>query len=221
MTSKRKPEHGKHPKHGHTDPGSPPAQALAPEVSPAAGPDAASSGGPALLERPEDHVQRITEQLEAAKDQHLRLAAEYDNFRKRTARERTELRTRSQAEVVSNILDALDDLGRVAHLDVGTVTAKDVLSGVEMVERKILRELESAGLQRVGQVGERFDPNAHEAITSLPAPAAAEDHTVAAVFQPGYRFGGALIRPARVQVYLWPDAAGSPDAPRAPDATEG
>jgi molecular chaperone GrpE len=111
---------------------------------------------------------------------------------------------------VSNILDALDDLGRVADLDAATVTAKDVLSGVELVERKILRELETAGLQRVGQVGERFDPHAHEAIASLPAPSAAEDHMVAAVFQPGYRFGGGLLRPARVQVFIWPDPAGSP-----------
>jgi molecular chaperone GrpE len=164
--------------------------------------------GAAVVELEEEKVRRLTEELAQAKDQFLRLAADLDNFRKRTARERTEMWARAQADVVSNVLDTLDDLGRVARLDPERTTTRDLLTGVELVERKLLKELESAGLERVGTVGEPFDPNKHEAVSTVPAPSADQDHLVSAVFQPGYRFGGALLRPARVQVQIWPDRDG-------------
>jgi len=66
---------------------------------------------------------------------------------------------------------------------------------------------ESAGLERVGVIGEAFDPNRHEAVATIPAPSADKDHLVSAVFQPGYRFGGGLLRPARVQVQIWSEGA--------------
>ena len=157
----------------------------------------------ALVEPSDQAVIRLQEELETLKDRHLRVAAEYENFRKRTARERTELWSRAQADVVSGLLDALDDLGRVSDLDPQVATAEDVIKGVELVERKLFKELETAGLERVGEVGQPFDPNQHEAIGSLPATSAKEDHTVGSVLQPGYKFGGALIRPARVQVRMW------------------
>ncbi len=151
----------------------------------------------------EEAIERLQSQLDELQDRHLRIAAEYENFRKRTARERAEMWQRAQAEVVSNILDALDDFERVLQLDSASASAEDVIKGVELVERKLLRELESAGLERVGRVGEAFDPNHHEAIGSLPAQAEEEDHTVGAILQSGYKFGGALIRPAKVQVLMW------------------
>lgn len=157
----------------------------------------------ALVEPSDQAVIRLEEELDTLKDRHLRVAAEYENFRKRTARERTELWSRAQAGVVSGLLDALDDLGRVSDLDPQVATAEDVIKGVELVERKLFKELETAGLERVGEVGQPFDPNQHEAIGSLPATSAKEDHTVGSVLQPGYKFGGALIRPARVQVRMW------------------
>jgi molecular chaperone GrpE len=134
------------------------------------------------------------------KDRYLRLAAEYDNFRKRTSRERDEIRSRSQADLARRLLEALDDLGRVAHLDPAATAAADVIAGVELVERKVLRELGAAGLQVVNAIDVAFDPEMHEAIATLPTPTQSEDHTVAAVFQVGYRFNGVLLRPARVQV---------------------
>ncbi len=169
---------------------------------PAAEGPAESGGGSALVEPLEQAVERLTEEAAHHKDRHLRLAAEFDNFRKRTSRERTEIWSRAQADVVSSILDALDDLGRVAHLEPDQTTVADVISGVELVERKILRELEGAGLKRVGVSGEAFDPNHHEAVATAPAPNAKQDNTVAAVLQPGYRFGGVLLRPARVRVFV-------------------
>jgi molecular chaperone GrpE len=163
--------------------------------------------GGALVEPAEATVRRLTEQVEQLNDRYLRLAAEFDNFKKRTQRERSETWNRAQAEVVAGVLDTLDDLGRVAHLDPEATPARDLLAGIELVERKLLRELSGAGLERVGATGEPFDPNVHEAVASLPAPDAEQDHRVAAVMQPGYRFGGALLRPARVSVYVWQDPA--------------
>lgn len=148
----------------------------------------------------------IEAELADCKDRHLRLAAEYDNFRKRTARERDELRTRAQADLARRLLEALDDLGRVAHLDPGATAAPDVIAGVELVERKVLRELSAAGLESVTATDVPFDPALHEAIATLPAESAEQDHTVAAVFQPGYRFNGTLLRPARVQVRIYSPA---------------
>ena len=157
----------------------------------------------AVVEPDAGHIRRLEDDLAQAKDQYLRLAADLDNFRKRTARERTETWARAKADVVSSILDSLDDLGRVADLDPARTSSQDILAGIELVERKILKELEGAGLERVGVVGEPFDPNRHEAVSTVPAPVKDQDHTVSVVFQPGYLFGGALLRPARVQVQIW------------------
>jgi molecular chaperone GrpE len=163
--------------------------------------------GGALVEPADATVRRLTEQVEQLNDRYLRLAAEFDNFKKRTQRERSETWNRAQAEVVAGVLDTLDDLGRVAHLDPEATPARDLLAGIELVERKLLRQLSGAGLERVGSPGEPFDPNTHEAVATLPAPDAEQDHHVAGVMQPGYRFGGALLRPARVTVYVWQEPA--------------
>jgi molecular chaperone GrpE len=145
----------------------------------------------------------VAAQLAELSDRYLRLAAEYDNYRKRTGRERLELRARAQGDLVASLIDSLDALGRVAHLDPEATNARDVIAGIELAERKMLKQLEAAGLERIAEVGVPFDPNQHEAIAQVPAETPEQDHTVAAVFQIGYRFGGQLLRPARVQVRIW------------------
>ncbi len=161
------------------------------------------------LAQVEHETAAVIAELEEIQDRHLRLAAEYDNYRKRTSKELADAGVRAQAFLVGRLLDALDDLGRVAHVDPTGVDAKDVLEGVELVERKMLRELEALGLERIGAVGQPFDPNDHEAIGALPAESLEQDHTVAHVLQLGYRLGPTLMRPARVQVYTWQDKSGS------------
>jgi molecular chaperone GrpE len=152
------------------------------------------------LEPSESAYRRLTDQLNEANDRYLRLAADFDNFRKRVARERVELSDRAQAAFVIRLLDVLDDLDRLAATDpAGPTTA--VRQGVEMVDRKLRKELETAGLERIDPVGARFDPAVAEAVSVVPPPSVAQDHTVAATFQVGYRFKGSLVRPARVQVY--------------------
>jgi len=104
---------------------------------------------------------------------------------------------------VQRLVDALDDLARFAHVDRAQVDAQTIHDGVELVERKLWKELEALGVTRVDQVGVPFDPNLHEAVTTQPADDPAKDHTVGVVLQSGYRLGGVLIRPARVVVLTW------------------
>ena len=139
-------------------------------------------------------------ELEALRDRYLRLAAEYENYRKRTEKERVESWGRAQAHLVQQLLDPLDDLQRVAHFSADTVSIQALLEGVQMVERKVLRTLEGAGLEVLDASGQAFDPAQHEALMTAPAERDEEDDTVGEVFQKGYRFKGDLLRPARVQV---------------------
>lgn len=142
-------------------------------------------------------------QIAELTDRHLRLAAEYDNFRRRTSKERVELWPKAQADLLSRIVDALDDLTRFARVDLARTDAKTLLDGVNLVERKFWKELEAVGVRRVDEVGVAFDPKVHEAVTTAPAPDPSQDHTVGAILQAGYKLGDLLIRPARVQVLTW------------------
>jgi molecular chaperone GrpE len=142
-------------------------------------------------------------ELEEQRDKYLRLAAEYDNFRKRTARERQEAHLRGQGDMLKGMIDALDDLGRFAHVDPATTDAKTVVDGAEMVEKKLLKTLAGHGMEIVNPVGQPFDPALHEAVMTEPAVSKDEDHLVARVFQVGYLFNGQLLRPARVVVKQW------------------
>ncbi len=159
-------------------------------------------GGTALVEPEQEAVVRLTEERDEWKDRALRAAAELDNYRKRVLRERDEVRQQAQAQLVGSMIDALDDLARIVAQDAGTVGPKDLHAGVELVERKLVRDLRTAGLSRLGTAGEPFDPHDHEAVATLPAETPDQVNTLAAVFQTGYRFGKTLIRPARVQVYV-------------------
>ena len=149
----------------------------------------------------------LERELAGQQDKYLRLAAEYDNFRKRTVRERQDAELRGMGLLIRGILDALDDLGRFAHVDPSQVECAAVVQGAEMVEKKLMKSLAGHGLELVDPVGQPFDPALHEAISTMPAASADEDHLVAQVFQVGYLFNGVLLRPARVVVKQWPAPA--------------
>jgi molecular chaperone GrpE len=158
----------------------------------------ATAGGAA-----DDATGDAQRQLDEQRDKYLRLAAEYDNFKKRTVRERTEASSRGQAELIRHIMDALDDLARFAHVDPEAAEARTVVQGVEMVERKLLKALQNAGLTIVSPENSSFNPELHEAVATEPAASPEDDHVVSRVFQPGYVFNGQLLRPARVVVKQW------------------
>jgi molecular chaperone GrpE len=152
---------------------------------------------------PGDAMASARREVEEHRDRYLRLAAEYDNYRKRTAKERQEAQWRGQADMVKGMLDALDDLARFAHVDPATVDAKTVVEGAAMVEKKLAKTLAGHGLEIVNPVDQAFDPALHEAVATEPALSREDDHLVARVYQPGYVFNGQLLRPARVVVKQW------------------
>jgi molecular chaperone GrpE len=146
------------------------------------------------------HDNKTESELAELKDRHLRLAAEFDNYRKRSTRERAELADRAQASFVSKLLDVLDDLDRLVASDAGT-PLPTLREGLSAVDRKLWKQLQEAGVERIDPAGEPFDPALHEAVSTTPALDHSQDQMVSATFQPGYRFKGTLVRPARVQVY--------------------
>lgn len=150
-----------------------------------------------------DAAEGLRRELEEQRDRFLRLAAEYDNYRRRTQRENAEAGTRGQAALVKQLLEPLDDLDRVAHVDTSNASAASVAEGVELVRRKFEKILGAAGLEVVNPLDEEFDPNLHEALTTMPAASPEDDHTVGQVYQLGYLFCGQLLRPARVVVRQW------------------
>lgn len=146
--------------------------------------------------------------LEEQKDKYLRLAAEYDNYRKRTAKERLEAERRGQGDVVKGMIESLDDLRRFSHVDPTTVDAKTLHDGIQLVEKKLFKSLDGHGLEVLDPAGKAFDPSLHEAVGTQPHGDAAMDHVVAQVYQVGYRFHGQLLRPARVVVWQHVQGAG-------------
>ncbi len=171
-----------------TEPSDLPQDPAAAESQPGAEAPAAGAG---------DDLQR---QLTEQQDRYLRLAAEYDNYRKRSIKERQEAGTRSQADLVRQVLDALDDLARFAHVDPASTDTTTIVQGVEMVEKKLIKALAGAGLQVVDPTDQPFDPALHEAVGTEPAESRDRDGQVARTYQLGYVFGGQLLRPARVVV---------------------
>jgi molecular chaperone GrpE len=168
-------------------------------ASQADGGPAASDAESAIAGADEAATRALMEQRE----KYLRLAAEYDNFRKRTAKERQEAQWRGQADMLKGMIDSLDDIGRFAHVDPATTDAKTIVDGVLMVEKKLTKTLSGHGLEIVSPEGHPFDPALHEAVMTEPAATPEEDHLVARVFQVGYLFNGQLLRPARVVVKQW------------------
>jgi molecular chaperone GrpE len=148
-------------------------------------------------------VEVMRASLDAANDKYLRLAAEYDNFRKRTMRERQDERGKAQADLVKLLMDPLDDLTRFAGVDMASATIPMMVEGAALVARKVFKELTAGGLTVIDPIDQQFDPALHEAVTTQPAPSEDLDHTVAVVFQVGYMYNGMLLRPARVVVRQW------------------
>ncbi|MGH7591600.1 MAG: nucleotide exchange factor GrpE [Gemmatimonadales bacterium] len=164
------------------------------------GAESAELGG-LPLEPSDSAITRLEGEAAELRDRHLRLAAEYDNFRKRSARERAELTERAQAELLGRLLDVVDDIDRLAAGGAQVQTVDQLHEAVVLTEKKLWKELSAAGFETIEPTGTPFDPEQHEAISSVPAPDAARAHLVARTFQVGYRLRGLLLRPARVQVY--------------------
>lgn len=143
-------------------------------------------------------------EFEELSDRHVRLVAEFNNYRRRAERESLGTWGRAQADLLKKFLDVLDDLHRVSGLDPAeeSVTVESIVEGIDLVERKFLKALEEAGAELLNPApGSTFDPESMEAMMRVPTDDPDLDDQVAQVFDKGYRVDGNLVRPARVSVY--------------------
>jgi molecular chaperone GrpE len=129
------------------------------------------------------------------------------------------MRVRAQADLVQRLLEVLDDLGRVAEAT-PDATVESLGEGIALVEMKMRRELDDAGLVRIEAAGKPFDPNIHEAIVTRPVSEPEEDGLVSRVFLEGYTFGPILVRPARVEVSKY-ETASAEEPPGTAEGDEG
>jgi len=138
----------------------------------------------------------VVEELKAAKDQLLRLAAEFDNFRKRSQKEREDIRLRAKSDVLKALLPVMDNFERAICAE--PAESMDVLQkGMEMIFGQFSGVMESLGVQAFGAAGDAFDPTLHHAVAHVEDPEQ-EQSIVAEVYGKGYLLDGKLLREAVV-----------------------
>lgn len=145
-----------------------------------------------------DEAAALRQERDDLQDRLLRSAAEFDNFRKRTDRERRELSDAVAADLIRDLLPVVDDLERALAAATDS-SDKALRSGVELIHKQLLETLRRRGAESFKTVGEDFDPSWHEAMASEPANGRREGEIVAEIRR-GYRIGQRLIRPAMVKV---------------------
>ncbi len=145
----------------------------------------------------EQALASLKQQLAEEKDRYLRMAAEYDNYRRRSAKEREGAYTDAYADALMQIVPVIDNLERAAGF--GESDPKQLADGVNMILSQFGEVLKKMGIETFGAEGETFDPMLHNAIMHEEDEACGEN-IIAAVFQKGYRRGDKLIRPAMVKV---------------------
>ena len=178
-----------------------------PTPPPAGGAPAADSSGQSDVGRVEEDFEALLADAQREKDEYLELAkrtqADFENFRKRMTAEVQAAGVRGKGQLAQEVVPALDDLERAiqaAGLDPEGDSEDGLAHGVLLVFRSLREGLKRNGIEAVDPKGEKFDPNQHEALSTLPGPEGTEPGTVVEVLQKGYRLDDKLIRPARVVV---------------------
>ncbi len=142
-------------------------------------------------------VEELEEKLDQAQDQYLRLYAEFDNFRKRTAKEKLETFGDATAKCIEQLLPVVDNFERALDAPCADEQYK---SGMEMIFTQMKSFMDKLGVTEIEALGAEFDPNVHQAIKQQPADEEYAENTVCEVFQKGYKLKDRLIRPAMVAV---------------------
>jgi molecular chaperone GrpE len=164
------------------------------------------------IRRLREELEAKTRELEAQQDRYVRAVAEFDNARKRGAREREEYTRYANESLLRDILPVLDNLDRALQAARSEPATSLISTGVELIQRELLRVLEKFGLTAFTSVGQPFDPERHEAIARVPS-ADVPDMTVAGETARGYLLHGRVLRPAMVTVAVAPEEPGpAPDA---------
>lgn len=163
-------------------------------------------GGPVMAElvASRAELKRLQNALAEAQDAVLRRQADFENYRKRVERERTETYNRVVGEVAQKLLPVMDNLTRALDAEESVQTGESAefrhfLHGVELIGKQLSEVLESFGIEPIAAVGERFDPHVHEAVVTEPSDEFEPDMVIEELAR-GYRIGERLLRPAMVKV---------------------
>lgn len=144
-----------------------------------------------------EELKKVKEEFETHKQQYLRVLAEYDNYRKRTEREKDAIYGTATADAVKEILPVIDNLERALAQE--NCSLEQLQDGLKMVNRQFSDMLAKLGVKEMGSVGEQFDPTRHNAVSHIESEDFGENE-ISAVYQKGYMLGDKVVRHAMVQV---------------------
>lgn len=147
-----------------------------------------------------DPVKKSKAELAELKDKYLRLYADFENYRKRTAKESLELRRVAGQEILSSLLPVMDDFDRAKQIAEKPDSKETFSEGIQLLYHKLQSVLKQKGLQKMESNGEVFDPELHEAVTEIPAPSEEMVGKVIDTVEPGYFLNDKIIRYAKVVV---------------------
>ena len=142
-------------------------------------------------------LEKVKAELESKNDLLLRTAAEFDNFKKRTERERLSVAEFAKANIIKELLPILDNIDRAEMLE--DKSGEDYIKGIEMIVKQFAALGEKLGIVELAHQGDAFDPNCHEAVMHVEDETLGEN-VIAEVLQKGYKIGDTVIRPAMVKV---------------------
>lgn len=141
--------------------------------------------------------EKLQQQLDEANDKFLRLCAEYDNYRKRTQKEKQDIYTSSRTDILSSFLPVIDNFDRAVENT--QAPYEDYKKGIELIHGQFLQILAKEGIEEFGAPGDAFDPNIHNAVMTVEDENLGEN-VIAEVFSKGYRAGDKILREAVVKV---------------------
>ncbi|SDS29568.1 nucleotide exchange factor GrpE [Opitutus sp. GAS368] len=170
------------------------------DTTPAATPEPAA---PAAVPKPEEQLAAAKQEAAANYDRYMRAVADLENFRKRTLREKDELRQFAASGLMEDVIPILDNLSLGLAAAKQQTDVKAIVDGVNLVLEQFKTTLARHGLKEIKPEGQRFDPNFHECISHQPSTDIVEEH-VMQVVRPGYALNGRLLRPASVIVSSGP-----------------
>lgn len=148
----------------------------------------------------EKRVAELEEQLAQLNDKFLRLYSEFDNFRKRTAREKVELLNTAGEDIIKNLLPIVDNFERAIRTNEKATDVKAINEGINLIAQMMKSSLQQRGLVAMNSIGEPFNTDLHEAITEIPAPSPDMKGKVVDEVEKGYTLNGKVIRFAKVVV---------------------
>ena len=155
---------------------------------------------PTYVEQLEQQVAEKDKQIQEYLGKYRQASSEFEEMRLRLRREISKDIERTRREILSELLEVVDNLERAIEAAKRSPSAETLLQGVDMVRRQFLSKLEGLGVKPIASNDGRFDPTVHEAVTTVPATSADQDGMIVGVIRPGYRIGEDVLRPAAVAV---------------------